>query len=298
MTTTGNDSQPSSSTSQPMPVQDKKKTGQSTGSAHLKPFIAIIQTGQPPEPVRRRHGDFPQWFARHLGVPTDRIRVYRAFAGEKPPPPAGAEFQAMAGVIVTGSPDMITDHPEWSAAVEKWLRTVLAGNTPVLGVCYGHQLLAQAAGGRVDWNPRGRQIGQVAFKHTDAACHDPLFSPLLAGQSDGLSFYATHLQAVQELPGSGQKLGESALDANHAFRLGHCAWGVQFHPEFTAEITQSFIECRADDIAAEGLCPVSLKAAVTAHAEAHGERLLRQFAKLCFAPRSTAGSDETALKQP
>ncbi len=297
MKAVGKDSQPDSSTNKSMPVPDKKKTGQSTGFARPKPFIAIIQTGQPPEPVRRQHGDFPQWFARHLGVSADSIRVYRAFAGENLPPPGSAEFQAMAGVIVTGSPDMITDHPEWSAAVEKWLHTVLPGTIPVLGVCYGHQLLAQAAGGRVDWNPRGRQIGQVAFKHTDAACHDPLFSPLLAGQTDGLSFYATHLQAVQELPGSGQKLGESALDSNHAFRLGQCAWGVQFHPEFTAEITQSFIECRADDIAAEGLCPVSLKAGITANAEAHGERLLRQFAALCFGTQ-TASNGKTELRRP
>jgi len=248
--------------------------------------IAIVQTGQPPLAVQAQHGDFPEWFARHLGVSAERLRIYRAFAGEPLPAPGSPEFDAMAGVIVTGSPAMITDHPPWSARVEQWLRQVLRENLPILGVCYGHQLLAQAAGGQVAWNPRGRQIGQISFSHTPAACHDPLFSPLLEDSSQPLSFYATHLQAVQQLPENGHKLGESPLDANHAFRLGDCAWGVQFHPEFTADITQSFIRCRAEDIAAEGQCPKGLQAGIDAAAEANGQRLLRRFAQLCFQPEA------------
>jgi len=233
-------------------------------------------------PVMRQHGDFPHWFARHLGVSADQLRVIRAFANEALPPPGGPLFEHMAGVIVTGSPAMITEQPAWSSAVERWLQVVLAKNIPVLGVCYGHQLLAQAAGGRVDWNSRGRQIGRVRFAHTDAAGADPLFAPLVREKGASLAFYATHLQAVQALPRHAQKLGESPLDANHAFRLGACAWGVQFHPEFTADITQAFIACRAADISAEGLCPETLTRAVESDAEVNGRRLLRRFADLCL----------------
>jgi len=73
--------------------------------------IAIVQTGQPPLAVQAQHGDFPEWFARHLGVSAERLRIYRAFAGEPLPAPGSPEFDAMAGVIVTGSPAMITEHP-------------------------------------------------------------------------------------------------------------------------------------------------------------------------------------------
>jgi GMP synthase (glutamine-hydrolysing) len=272
----------SHSPKQTRPKPAMADNGTTAQPAVTVPYIAIVQTGQPPECVRQRHGDFPEWFARHLGAEPDQIRVFRAFAGEALPALDDAAGKNMVGVIVTGSPAMITEQPDWSPRVERWLQTVLQRHLPVLGVCYGHQLLAQAAGGQVDWNPRGRQIGQVRFQHTAAAHQDPLFSPLLAEGKEGLSFYATHLQAVQQLPGSGQRLGHSALDPNHAFRLGERAWGVQFHPEFTAAITQSFIDCRAEDIAAEGLCPVSLKTAIDATAEANGQRLLRRFAELCF----------------
>ncbi len=251
---------------------------------HPTGHIAIVQTGQPPETVRRRHGDFPAWFIRHMELDAACVRVYRADAGCSLPRPGSRAWACMAGVIVTGSPAMVTERQPWSVAVEKWLGAVLEKAVPVLGVCYGHQLLAQAAGGRVSWNPNGRQIGQINFCPTPSVCEDPLFADLLNGRRKPLSFYVTHLQAVQSLPRHSCKLGVSPRDANHAFRLGTRAWGVQFHPEFTADITRAFIQCRAVEIAAEGLCPQHLMRQLDDHAETNGRRLLRRFAQLCFKP--------------
>ena len=92
------------------------------------------------------------------------------------------------------------------------------------------------------------------------------------------SLKVTHRQSVLKLPDSAVLLARNSYEPHQAFRIGPCAWGVQFHPEFTDEVMAAYLEVQTPDLEKENLDAAALKAAVTAAPEANG--LLGRFAEL------------------
>jgi len=231
--------------------------------------VAILKMGVTLPSVAARRGDFEDWIAAGLGLEPARIRVVRVFEGEAPPDPGN-----LAGAVVTGSTAMVTDREPWSEAAAEWLGSAIAAETPVLAICYGHQLLAHALGGRVAKNPRGREIGTVEVALTAAARGDDL----LGGFSGALRVQSSHVESVLELPPGATRLAATKLDPNHAFRIGRAAWGVQFHPEFDADIVRGHLACRRDAILEEGIDADALVRDVVDGPD--GPAVLRRFARL------------------
>jgi GMP synthase (glutamine-hydrolysing) len=205
--------------------------------------IVILKTGDTLPGIDEARGDFDTWIAPELGWDEALVSIIEVHRGEALPP-----ADSVAGVVVTGSPAMVTDREPWSVRSERWLAELVEIGTPVLGICYGHQLLAEAFGGKVGRNPRGREIGTVEIELLDHV-DDPIF-----GHFDGkLPAHVTHLESVLRLPEGARHLARSDADEHHAFRLGPRAWGVQFHPEFDADIMRRYIEARREIMLGEGL---------------------------------------------
>ena len=243
--------------------------------------IVILKTGNTLPGIDTARGDFDAWIAPGLGWREDEVRVVEAHRDE-PLPPA----DAVSGAVVTGSPAMVTDHEPWSVRAGEWLAELVALGTPIFGICYGHQLLAEALGGDVGLNPRGREIGTVdieLFDHQDDA--------LFGGLGARMPAHTTHLETVLRLPEGARALARSALDDNHAFRVGACAWGVQFHPEFDADIMRRYVEARRAPILEEGLDADGIHAAVDETPASTG--LLARFGEL-VRQRELARSDGRA----
>lgn len=108
----------------------------------LKPLL-ILQTGQAPEPIRALHGNFPQMFIRQGNMDSQQVVIVDLQAGERPQPP-----QNYAGAVITGSRSMVTEHLDWSEYAADWIRQAMLIDLPMLGACYGHQLMAYALGVR------------------------------------------------------------------------------------------------------------------------------------------------------
>jgi GMP synthase (glutamine-hydrolysing) len=236
------------------------------GQKALKP-IALIKTGGTIEQIKSRHGDFEDWFAEGMGV-SDllQIDVFR----QQPLPAA----ETLAGIVITGSASMVSAREDWSERTAEWLGQAVQKGTPVLGVCYGHQLLAHALGGRVGLNPGGRQIGTVKVQRIDSAIKDPL----IGGLPQTFSAQTSHSEVVLELPSGAESLATSPLDDNFVIRFAENVWGVQFHPEFSAPVVSEYIQYRAEALREEGLSPECLLEKTTDTEDA--KTVLRQFAAM------------------
>ncbi len=234
--------------------------------------ILILKTGVAPPEIVARRGDFEDWIARRLApepIPIETVDVEGGGAGKTDALP---EIGSFAGVVVTGSSSMVSARAAWSEAAAAWLAAAVRAGTPVLGICYGHQLFAHGLGGEVGRNPRGREIGSVTVDVV--ASTDALFE----GLPMRLRVQATHRESVLRLPPGAVLLGGNRADPHQAFRVGECAWGVQFHPEFDAEVMRGYLAGRRAELIEEGLDPDALLA--DCQDSPDGARLLGRFAEL------------------
>ncbi len=205
--------------------------------------MLIIKCGDTFPDIRSRHGDFDAWFEQPVVSLGGVAEVWNAHNERQQEAKTG-----YCGILVTGSPAMVTDRAGWSESLGAWLAARVREGVPVLGVCYGHQLLAHALGGEVDYQPGGREIGSLLVELHSGACQDDwLFSGLPA------SFYAhlTHSQSVLGLPDGAVNLARSARVSHQAIRFAPKAWGVQFHPEFSESIMSEYLSAFGKDLPAE-----------------------------------------------
>ena len=232
----------------------------------MKP-IALIKTGSTIPQIKILHGDFEDWFSEGMGTSD----LFQVDVFKQEPLPAA---ENLSGVVITGSPAMVSAKEGWSERTAEWLGQVVQKGTPVLGVCYGHQLLAHALGGLVGPNPRGRQIGTVAARLINVAEADRLLCHL-PGVFD---VQTSHLEVVLKLPKGAERLAISPLDDNFAIQFAENAWGVQFHPEFSGPVMSGYIQCRAEALLEEGLDPELLLDKT--HETAEAKSVLRRFVEL------------------
>ena len=237
--------------------------------------LLLIQTGEVPEAIRARFGGFADWFRAAMRVGPE-LKVVRVDGGEALPPPAD-----VAGAVITGSAAMVTDRAEWSERTAAWVRAAMGTATPMFGVCYGHQLMADALGGTVGWLPAGREIGTKAVTRGTASGEGWL-------QSLPATFAAhtTHRQSVLQPPAKAEVLARSERDPNQLLRYGPMAYSSQFHPEFTADTMRAYVEARADVLREEGQDPDVLASEVRDTEAARA--LLERFAHVVLSRRRAA----------
>lgn len=234
----------------------------------MKPLL-IIKTGTTISSVAREHGDFENWIAAAAGLQEHQCLVSDVMRGAVLP-----QAEEVSGIVITGSAAMVTERLPWSEYTAGWLRSVVDTDMPILGICYGHQLLAHALGGLVDYRPQGREIGTTLATQTASAQNDPLFSGLPAS----FPIQVTHMQSVLQLPAGAEVLASNDLEAYQAVRFRESVWGVQFHPEFSSAVMLAYLEARAGKLLAEGKNVTALCGQVRATPEA--EQLLINFARL------------------
>lgn len=238
--------------------------------------ILILQTGNPPRAVSARHGGFDAMVCEVSGLPAPAVEIVKVYAGESPRPPS--EY---AGAIITGSPANVTDRLPWSVASAGWVRDAMDVELPLLGICYGHQLMADALGGRVDFNPRGRESGTQWIGLSDAAADEPL----LAGVQSTIAAHFIHEQSVLEAPRGAVVLAANAHDPHQMLRFGPQAVGVQFHPEFTAPVMRTYLEQLREMLAGEGADVPALLDGVRDAAASNS--VLTRFARACVPAPAT-----------
>ena len=221
--------------------------------------LLLIQTGEAPETLLMRFGGFADWFRAAMRIDAAQMRVVRVDEGETLPDP-----RDVPGAVITGSAAMVTERAAWSESTAGWIRDAMDAETPLFGVCYGHQLMTHALGGTVGWLPAGREIGTESIT---------LLTEVRDAHALPSSFpaHTTHRQTVLAPPPGAEILARSERDPHQLLRYAPNALSSQFHPEFTPGFMRAYIEVRADALREEGLDPDALLADVR---ETEAARLL------------------------
>ncbi len=236
--------------------------------AMSKPLL-IVQTGHTPDRVRKRFGDFDDFFCNVVRTSSREIRIVEADVGGSLPDPL-----TVGRAIITGSPTMITDWPPWVERLAGWVRGAFDVGLPMFGVCFGHQIMCKAMGGHVDWlEGEQREMGTKEIELLDEAWDDPL----LHGLPRHFYAHTTHSQTVIEAPPGAHVLGRSQREHHHIVRHSPTALSVQFHPEFSVEVIKTYLRLRQEGLRDEGQDPELLLK--QARATPHARRILRRFAR-------------------
>ena len=234
--------------------------------------LFIIKAGSTFTETAKNYGDFEEMTRRVSGLGRKSVEVVDAVRSGQLP-----SSKDCCGAVITGAHCMVTDNLPWSLAIEDWIQTIVAAEIPLLGICYGHQLLGRAMGGQVDYHPQGKEVGTFDVRLRAECREDHLFS----GLPPQFPVHATHSQSVLTLPPGAVLLAENNFEPHHAFRLGPCAWGVQFHPEYDSRIMRDYIQAQAESLVDAGRNPESLLGAVRETPAANS--ILKKFAGLAFA---------------
>jgi len=234
----------------------------------MKPIL-IIKTGSTLSSLKSTRGDFEDWMVRGCALPRSAFHVVNVESGETLP-----AYETISAVMVSGSHAMVSERMPWSETAAHWLAQAVERRLPTLGICYGHQLLAHALGGEVDYNPNGLEKGTLEVTLVPEGQSDPLLSILPRISRLHLS----HAQSVLRLPAGALRLARSTMDEHQAFSFNGNAWGVQFHPEFDADVMRAYIQADHGDLLAAGQDPETLLAGC--EETPFGSQLLQRFAVL------------------
>jgi len=233
----------------------------------VKQSVTVLKAGSTHPEIADQHGDFEDWVAMGLGLRRSSIDVIDLQQH------GSLDCHDADAIVITGAHEHITDGQPWVEHAAAWIRRMISDGVPVLGICYGHQLLAHSLGGEVDFHPGGREVGTVSVRVLPEGREDALLSTL----PSVFRAHCSHAQSVLELPEGAVRLAASESEAIQAFRFGPSAWGVQFHPEFTESVMVHYIERQRSELEEQGLNADLLIAEV---AQSPASIVLAQFATL------------------
>lgn len=201
-------------------------------------LIGILQTGESPDALRPTMGDYPDFFETLLAGRGLTFRRYAVLRMEFP-----GDIHDCEGWLITGSRfGAYEDHP-FIRPLEDFIRKAYAGRVPVVGICFGHQIIAQAMGGRVEKYAGGWSVGPTDYD--------------FGGEK--LTLNAWHQDQVTVKPDAAERVATNAFCENAALLYDDRMFTVQAHPEFSPEFIQGLIEKRG-----RGLVPDATLDAATA----------------------------------
>ena len=207
--------------------------------------IGILETGEISDDLLDKHGNYPSMFERLLHAIDPKVDFFgvRVLDGELPKSPKDAD-----GWIITGSKFGVYDDLPWIEPLKKFIQNAIEHKVPLAGICFGHQILAEALGGKVEKSDRGWGLGVHDYKLETK----PRW---MQGTDDGFSGHAVHQDQVVKLPESATVLASSEFCPYAALVYGDPenpdALSVQPHPEFSTDFIEDLIKIRVPDVFSE-----------------------------------------------
>jgi GMP synthase-like glutamine amidotransferase len=203
--------------------------------------IGILQCDDVADELQDEFGNYPAMFESMLAkiAPHFQFVTYRVVSGEFPD-----SAHECDGYITTGSRYGVNDRSPWIDQLEEFVATLVREEIKFVGICFGHQILAKALGGKVEQSDRGWAVG-VSCNRVDV--HKDWMSP----QQEALNLVVSHHDQVVQLPEGIEVLASSDFCPYYMFQYGQHIMSVQGHPEFSKAYSDALMDKRANLIPAE-----------------------------------------------
>lgn len=233
--------------------------------------ILLIETGLPPSPVGESFGNYPNMFKNLLG---NEIRadyeVCSIIRGDKVPDFNMEIDGKFDGIVILGSPHSVYEDIDWINQLKEVIRQAAQKKIPQIGICFGHQLIADALGGVVKKAPQGWGIGRHSYKIIDNN------EVLKASSSGKLNLLVSHQDQVLQRPKSAKVIAASDFTPNAILLYKEeRIITSQAHPEFSSDFIHELISSRRGTKFCEKLADEALK---DVHEPADGDVLAKMFA--------------------
>lgn len=219
-------------------------------AASSAPFtLGILETGRVPDALSGKYEPYPVMFRELLAETGAAFRTYAILDGEIPASPEECDAW-----LITGSKFGVYDGYDWIEELKAFVRQAHSARRPVVGICFGHQLIAEALGGKVEKSDKGWGVGLHSWELKEKA-------DWMEGAGEDFALQVSHQDQVVELPEGARVLASSDFCPNAL--LAYDDWAVSFqgHPEFSADFSEDLIHMRRgtalpEDFADEALAHV------------------------------------------
>ncbi|MEO0397841.1 MAG: type 1 glutamine amidotransferase [Pseudomonadota bacterium] len=190
--------------------------------------IAVLQTGRAMAEDRPRHGDYDDMCKALIGRAPDEADTYAVLDGEFP-----KSIEPYDAFVVTGSAHGAYEDHDWIPPLEALIREAYDKKVKLIGICFGHQIIAQALGGRVEKSDKGFGVGAMDYELVN-----------LGALSQSISLYAWHQDQIVHAPEGAEVIARSDFCPIAGLRYGDRAITFQAHPEFTADYMRALADAR------------------------------------------------------
>jgi GMP synthase-like glutamine amidotransferase len=195
-------------------------------------LIGILQTGQAPDVLRDASGDYPDMFETLLAGRGLTFRTWHVEGMEFP-----SDVHDCEGWLITGSRHgAYEDHP-FIPKLEAFIRDAVKAKVPLVGICFGHQIIAQALGGKVERFEKGWAVGPQDYDFN----------------GETLTLNAWHRDQVTSRPEGAEVVATNAFCENAALLYGESAFTVQAHPEFGDSFVEGLMRTRGKGVVPDAL---------------------------------------------
>ncbi|MGB1256290.1 MAG: glutamine amidotransferase-related protein [Thiolinea sp.] len=215
--------------------------------------LGILETGLPPDHLAPEHGSYVEMMAALVNSastePAFNYRGYCVLEDEFPAAPDECD-----GWIITGSKHGVYDELPWIAPLKVLVQEIYQAKIPLVGICFGHQIMVEALGGRVMKSDKGWGLGLQQYHYQPEAL--PAWLP---ADSPTLTLNAIHQDQVMEIPAEASVFAASDFCPYAGLAYGDQAFSLQPHPEFSVGYEQALIEYRRGSVFPEEVSDKALK---------------------------------------
>eukprot|EP00249_Psilotum_nudum_P028895 c38887_g1_i1 orf=343-1125(-) len=235
----------------------------------MGPSFAVLLAGQTLEYVQKKYGGLGCLFVKFLSDPGETWDIFPVIKGHFP---TDEELQKYDGFVVTGSRHDAHGGEDWIQKLCQLIQKVHQKRKKLLGICFGHQVLSLALGGKTGRAPVGWEVGLKNVIISDALLSKPYGHKL----PPSIRVIEVHQDQVSEIPPGGELLASSEKTGIEIFAVGEHVLGIQGHPEFTEDVLHNFLDTGCH----QGLTEELINEAVASMKEGKPDReILQQLCK-------------------